>query len=192
MAGGHESLHWLFDEAFADDGELSDYFLAEVQARTAFDSNPLFAAIHEAIYAQHNHSTDWAAEQVLAEFSEFDAQARPLLLTGETIHPFLFEEIHALRPFGPAAHALAGMALDAPLYDIERLSGNEVPVCAAIYTDDMYVDEDLSRQTAARLGNCRVWLTNEFEHNGLHASKRVIRHLFAMEDDLSGFNYLCS
>lgn len=192
MAGGHESLHWLFDEAFADDGELSDYFLAEVQARTAFDSNPLFAAIHEAIYAQHNHSTDWAAEQVLAEFSEFDAQARPLLLTGETIHPFLFEEIRALRPFGPAAHALAGMALDAPLYDIERLSGNEVPVCAAIYTDDMYVDEDLSRQTAARLGNCRVWLTNEFEHNGLHASKRVIRHLFAMEDDLGGFNYLCS
>lgn len=189
MAGGHESLHWLLDEAFADD-DLSDHFLAEVQARTAYDGNPLFAAIHEAIYAQHGQPTDWAAERVLADFPEFDAAARPLLLTGETIHPFLFDEVRALRPFGPAAHALAAMALDASLYDPARLAANEVPVCAAIYTDDMYVDEDLSRRTAASLGNCRVWLTSEFEHNGLRASGRVIRHLFAMEDDLGGFNHM--
>lgn len=191
MAGGQESLHWLLDEAFADDGELSDHFLTEVQARTAYGSNPLFAAIHEAIYAQHGRPTDWAAERVLADFPEFEVQARPLLLTGETIHPFLFEEVSALRPFGPAAHALAAMALDTPLYDPARLAGNEVPVCAAIYSDDMYVDEDLSRRTAASLGNCRVWLTSEFEHNGLRASGRVIRHLFAMENDLGGYNHLC-
>ncbi len=190
MAGGSETIHWLLDEAFADDGELSDHFLAEVQHRTAYQTNPLFAAIHEAIYAQHGCPTDWAAERVLAEFPAFAAPARPLLLTGETIHPFLFDEVRALRPFGPAAHALARLPLDAPLYDPARLAANEVPVWAAIYSDDMYVDEGLSRQAAAGLGNCRVWLTSGYEHNGLRASAQVIRHLFAMENDLDGFNHL--
>ena len=190
MADGPDRLHWLLDEAFGDDGELTDHFLGQVQDRTAYHDNPLFAAIHESIYAQHGRPTGWAAERVLAEFPDFAASARPLLLTGETIHPFLFDEVRALRPFGPAAHALARLPLDAVLYDPARLAASEVPVRAAIYADDMYVDESLSRQTAAALGNCRVWLTNAFEHDGLRASARVIDHLLGMEDGLQGFNHM--
>lgn len=57
-----------------------------------------------------------------------------------------------------------------------------------VYTDDMYVDMNLSLQTAKGLGNCRLWLTNEHEHNGLRASDRVLERLLAMEDGLDGFN----
>ncbi|MTH61817.1 alpha/beta fold hydrolase [Paracoccus litorisediminis] len=188
MSDGFESLHWLLDEAIADDGQLSDSFLGRMRDTTSFDQNPLFAAIHEAIYAQHGQPTDWAAERVLAEFPEFDAANRPLLFTGEMIYPWMFDEIRALRPFAPAAHALARMPMEDALYDLDRLAANDVPVTAAVYTDDMYVDLDLSLQTARSLGNVRMWLTNEFEHNGLRASTRVLERLFDMEDGLDGFN----
>ncbi len=189
MAGGLEALHWLFDEAFADDGHFTDHFLGQIEERTSYRGNPLFAAIHEAIYAQGNMPTLWAAERVLAEHPLFDAGARPLLLTGEMIFPFMFNEIAALRPFGPAAHALAELPMDAPLYDPVRLAANPVPVWAAVYTDDMYVDQTLSLQTARSLGNCRLWQTSEFEHNGLRSSARVFRTLLGMENGLDGFNH---
>ena len=45
----------------------------------------------------------------------------------------------------------------------------------------MYVDADLQLGTAARVGNLRVWVTNEFEHNGLRASQgRVLARLMDM------------
>jgi len=188
MSDGFEALHWMLDEAFAADGQLSDSFLASLREATSFDQNPLFGAIHEAIYAQNGQSTDWAAERVLSEFPEFDATRRPLQLTGEMIYPWMFDEIRALRPFAQAAEALARMPLDAPLYDFARLAANEVPVTAAVYTDDMYVDQGLSLETGRGLGNLRLWITNEFEHNGLRASPKVLEHLFGMEADLAGFN----
>ncbi|MCI2393835.1 alpha/beta fold hydrolase [Aliiroseovarius sediminis] len=187
---GFETLHWLLDEAFAADGEVSDTFLGTVRGMTAFDDNPLFAAIHEQLYAQNGQHTDWAAERVLGEFPQFHADARPLLFTGEMIYPWMLDDIRALRPFADAAKRLAQMPMDAPLYDHARLAGNEVPVWAAVYADDMYVDMNLSMQTARDVGNVRVWLTNEFEHNGLRHSSRVLEHLFAMEGNLDGHQYL--
>ena len=38
----------------------------------------------------------------------------------------------------------------------------------------------LSEETAARIAGMKVWLTNEFEHNGLRASDRVFERLMAM------------
>ena len=187
---GFETLHWLLDEAFAGDGELSDSFLGAVRGMTAFDDNPLFAAIHEQIYAQDGAQTAWAAQRVLGEFPEFHAEARPLLFTGEMIFPWMFDEIRALRPFKAAALRLAETPLHAPLYDFARLAENTVPVWAAVYSDDMYVDMNLSMQTARDVGNVRVWLTNEYEHNGLRYSARVLEKLFSMKDNLDGHAYL--
>lgn len=187
---GFETLHWLLDEALAADGEFSDGFLGHLREMTSFDENPLFAAIHESIYAQDGQRTAWAAERMLAEFPQFDADARPLLFTGEMIYPWMFKDIRALRPFASAVEKLAQMKLDAPLYDFARLKDNDVPVWAAVYGDDMYVDADLSMQTARDMGNVRVWLTNEYEHNGLRHTPCVLEHLFAMEDNLDGHAYL--
>lgn len=42
-----------------------------------------------------------------------------------------------------------------------------MPVEAAVYFDDMYVDAGLSLETAAHVGNVETWVTNEHEHDGL-------------------------
>ena len=89
----------------------------------------------------------------------------------------MFDEIASLRPFAPAAHALA-VREDLPeLYDPARLAVNEVPVDAAVYVEDMYVDTDLSLETAAAVGNVRTWVTNEFEHDGLRTGDVLDRLL---------------
>ena len=40
-----------------------------------------------------------------------------------------------------------------------------------------------SEETAARIAGMKVWLTNEFEHDGLRASDRVFERLLAMRRD---------
>lgn len=189
MSDGFETLHWILDDAFCADGALSDGFLGAVRERTAFEQNPLFAAIHESIYAQGT-PTGWAAERLLDAFPAFREEARPALFTGEMIYPWMFADIRALRPFRAAAEALAAVRLNAPLYDFGRLAANDVPVRAAVYTDDMYVDAELSLRTASAVGNVALWQTSAFEHDGLRQSKAVLEHLLDMEDDLAGNNYL--
>nr|BFE87594.1 hypothetical protein GCM10020093_101950 [Planobispora longispora] len=43
-------------------------------------------------------------------------------------------------------------------------------MAAAVYYDDMYVDERLSMETARAVGNVRAWVTNEWEHDGVRVS----------------------
>jgi hypothetical protein len=101
------------------------------------------------------------------------------------MYPWMFEQIAALRPFAGAANLLAE-AEDWPvLYDRERLAANEVPVLAAVYFDDMYVDAGLSLATAAEVGNVRTWVTSEHEHDGLRtAGEAVLGHLMDMASGL--------
>jgi hypothetical protein len=40
-------------------------------------------------------------------------------------------------------------------------------VAAAVYAEDMYVERAFSEETAARVGAMHVWLTSEYDHNGL-------------------------
>ncbi|QEW24157.1 Proline iminopeptidase (plasmid) [Marinibacterium anthonyi] len=183
MAPGYENVHWLIDEALTgpgDTGPLSDTFLYEVMSRTAFATNPLFAALQETIYAQAGNVSDWAAERARQARPEFGTDRRPLLFTGEMIYPWMFDQIRALRPFRAAADALARRRFDAPFYDLDRLRANAVPVAAVVYHDDMYVDAGLSMDTAASVANLRAWVTNEYEHDGLRADKRVLTRLFDM------------
>ncbi len=171
MGPGFERVHWIVDEAF-DPGsdELSDTFLAEVEAATGFATNPLYAVLHESIYAQSGTgATAWAAQRVRDADPAFATSARPLLFTGEMIYPWMFEQVAALRPFRAAAEALAARDDWGDLYDLGTLAANEVPLEAAVYFDDMFVDSGLSLDTAARVGNARAWVTNEFEHDGLRA-----------------------
>ncbi|AJT42293.1 alpha/beta fold hydrolase [Psychromicrobium lacuslunae] len=169
MKPGFERLHWLLDEAFEADGEsLASGFLEAVQRRTSFRGNPLFAVLQENIYRHGaNGATNWAADREAQRHPDFAADQRPLLFTGEMIYRWMFEEISELAPFRAAADLLAQREQHAPLYDLERLASNEVPVAAAVYFDDMYVDCQLQLETAERVGNLRTWVTNEFEHDGI-------------------------
>jgi hypothetical protein len=101
----------------------------------------------------------------------------PTLFTGEHVFPWMFEEYAALAPLREAAELLAEREWPR-LYDPERLRSNEVPVAAAIYANDMYVERTFSEETAASIGNLRPWLTDEYEHNGLRADgDRVLGRL---------------
>ncbi|MFC8510017.1 alpha/beta fold hydrolase [Streptomyces sp. NPDC057411] len=183
MGDGFERLHWLLDEALDEtgDGGPTDTFLHQVAALTGFTDNPLFAVLHESIYAQGTGPTAWAAERALAAFPEFAEDADPLLLTGETIHPWMFEEVSGLRPFAEAAELLARRTDWPPLYDPARLAANEVPLAAVVYHDDMYVDAGISLGTVRAIGAARAWVTNEWEHDGVSASGgRVLARLMDM------------
>jgi proline iminopeptidase len=134
--------------------------------------------LHESVYAQsHTGPTAWAAQSVRDADPAFAESARPLLMTGEMIYPWMFAEISALRPFEAAAHALAERQHWRDLYDLHRLAENEVPVEAAVYFDDMFVDSALSLETAAHVGNVEPWVTNEFEHDGLRVGDVLSRLL---------------
>jgi len=184
MKPGHERLHWLLDEAF-NGGELSATFLHQVLARTSYSDNPLFAAMQESIYGHGPGATGWAAQAERERHPQFAEDARPLLFTGEMIYPWMFQEIAELRPFHGAVDLLAARDDWPPLYDLDRLAANEVPVAAAVYHDDMYVDAGLQLDTAARVGNTQAWVTNEYEHDGI-GDERVFTRLGQLVRDTGG------
>ncbi|MGA5194313.1 alpha/beta fold hydrolase [Streptomyces exfoliatus] len=178
MGDGFERVHWLLDEAFGADGELSDTFLHQVMSLTGFTGDPLFAVLQESLYGQGAGPTGWAASRALAALPEFAEDADPLLLTGEMMYPWMFREIAGLRPFADAADLLAARTDWPRLYDPHRLAANKVPLAAIVHHDDMYVDAGLSLRTAREIGATRVWVTNEWEHDGLSASGgRVLARL---------------
>ncbi|MFF3342158.1 alpha/beta fold hydrolase [Streptomyces flavidovirens] len=178
MGGGFERVHWLLDESLDARGELTDIFLHQVMDLIGFTDNPLFAVMQETLYGQGDKPTGWAASRAMTGFPEFAEDADPFLLTGEMIYPWMFREIKGLRPFADAADLLAERTDWSPLYDPRRLAANRVPLAAIVYHDDMYVDAELSLRTARDVGATRVWVTNEWEHDGVTASgDRVLSRL---------------
>jgi len=173
QSNGSHSLHYLLEDPFAGD-ELSDAFRYAVMTELTFSAAPLYALLHEPCYAQ-GAATRWSAQRVRAEFAEFDpgpaiAGAAPLFFTGEMIYPWMIDADPVLRPLREAADILAERADWPPLYDPSRLAANEVPVAAAVYYNDMYVDRELSMQTAQAIRGLRTWVTSEYEHDGLRVS----------------------
>jgi len=184
MGDGSARLHWLLDEALDRDGGLSATFLHQVANLTAFTDNPLFVVLQESIFGHHGQATGWAADRAMADHPEFAEDADPLLLTGEMVYPWMFEDVAGLRPYAEAVHLLAERTDWPDLYDPARLAANRVPVAAVVYHDDMYVDAALSLRTARSVGALRVWVTNEWEHDGVTASGgRVLARLMDLAAD---------
>ncbi|GAA2434638.1 alpha/beta fold hydrolase [Streptomyces macrosporus] len=179
-----DALHYLLETAFVPGPggpELSDTFLRGVESAVSFAPHPLYAVLHEAIYAQGGRPTAWSAHRVREEFPAFDAsRGGPLRLTGEMIYPWHFEEDPALVPLRDAAHLLAERVDWPPLYDLDRLADNRVPVVAAVYHDDMYVDREHSLRTAAHVRGLRPWITNAHAHDGVRVDASVFDRLLAM------------
>jgi hypothetical protein len=180
MSDGFERVHWLLDEAWHGH-ELSDVFRHGVLTLTGHLDGPLFP-LQEYIFGQPGSgATAWAAERALAQHPEFGEHHDPLLFTGEMFFRWMFDEVRALRPFRGAADLLAAYDDWGPLYDLDRLAANEVPVLAAVFHDDMYVDAGLQLETARHVGNVRPWVTNEYEHDGLRKDgARVLGRLMDM------------
>ena len=185
MSDGFETLHYLLEEAFVTqpDGQwvLNWNFLQHVEQHQSFDTNPIYAVLHEACYTQGSASA-WSAHRLLGEFPAFALDTEgPLLFTGEMVYPWMLDDYAQLRPLRGAAQLLAHTADWPELYDVERLRQNTVPVAAAVYYDDMYVHREFSEETAREVPNIKLWVTNEYEHNGLRADgAAVLGRLLAM------------
>ncbi|MFC8227954.1 alpha/beta fold hydrolase [Streptomyces sp. NPDC057287] len=179
-----DSLHYLLETAFTGGARgpaLTDTFLRGVDAAVSFAERPLYAALHEPIYAQGPHPTAWSAHRVRQEFPAFESgRGGPVRFTGEMVYPWHFEEDPALVPLRGAAEALAARTDWPALYDLSRLAANEVPVVAAVYHDDMYVDREQSLATAGAVRGLRVWVTPDHAHDGVRADAAVFDRLLAM------------
>lgn len=190
-SGGFETIHYLLEEAFVTGGdgepEINWSFLIGFEHQQAFDSNPIYALLHEACYTQADAS-NWSAQRVMGEFPQFAldtpdsrGDVTPVLFTGEMIYPWMFEQYPQLKALRPAAEILARKRDWPRLYDVETLRNNRVPVAAAVYYNDMYVPREFSEETAQQVPNLKLWVTSEYEHNGLRADgARIVDRLLAM------------
>ena len=169
-SNGYEQVHYLLESAFVEGRngpEISYYFLRNFENSLHFDTNPIFAILHEAIYCQGSAS-NWSAQRVLAGFPQFEiSRDRPVYFTGEMIYPWMFDEIGGLKPLQECAEILAAKADWPDLYHIEQLQQNRVPVAAAVYYNDMYVELGLSEKSASQIQGIKLWVTNEHEHSAL-------------------------
>ncbi len=181
---GFEGVHYLLEDAFVAGPagrELSYTFLHAFEARFGFETNPIYLLLHEPEFCQ-GEASRWSAERMRAAFPEFDlAPDRPVLFTGEMVYPWMTEEYEALRPLQACAEILAEKADWPRLYDLDVLRANTVPVAAAVYLEDIYVESAYQQETATFIPGVRAWITNEYEHNALRADgERLLDRLLGM------------
>lgn len=164
-----EEIHYLLEEAFVRVGDremVSHTFLRGLQANIPFDTNPIFAILHEAIYGQGS-ATSWACDAVQKERYQHFENYDDFHFYGEMVFPWMFDEISELRGMKDAADLLASYQDWPALYDQEVLSRNTVPTACAVYANDMFVNAKFSRETVDFVPNMKAWYTSEYEHCGM-------------------------
>ncbi|GBF98668.1 proline iminopeptidase [Raphidocelis subcapitata] len=195
---GHRGAVPLLESFFDPDGGLSPAFARAFESWMPWETNPIYAILHEAIYCQGAQSR-WAAHRVRGErefaaaFDAAGAAARgdPVNFTGEMVYPWMFEDFAALRPYKAAAEVLAAKSDWGQLYDTEALSSNAVPTAAALYLEDMYVDYALAQESAEHVRGLRIWATNEYKHSGIRDDgSRILDRLLGMARDMILLEYL--
>lgn len=192
FGGSFERLHYMLERVWdpvlvpGAKKHISYYFLKAFDNWIDFDTNPLYALMHESIYCQGSASR-WSAHKIRGEYEgAFDPikaakGRRTVYFTGEMVFPWMFDEIQALRKFKEAAHLLANKEDWPALYDVNKLRNNQVPVAAAVYFEDMFVNFKIAMETASEIAGIRAWVTNEYTHSGLRDSgSQVFEQLLGM------------
>ncbi len=168
--------------------------LSAIENLLDFDETVLYALLHEAIYCERQAS-QWAAKRVAQSLPDFDwvydsawhrsiKEGTPIYFSGEMIYPFMFETYPELQKLRDVANILAEYKDWPELYDPAQLARNEVPVYAATYTDDMYVNFGLVQETLGKVKNCKQFITNMMYHNAIKSkADEVLKSLFALRDD---------
>ncbi|WP_407676536.1 alpha/beta fold hydrolase [Photobacterium obscurum] len=187
-SGANSAMYYLLEGAFVQVGgkeQLSYSFLNSMLAEQSYQTNPIYAILHESIYCQ-GAASNWAAHRVRAEYSQYQFEVgTDFCFTGEMVYPWMFEQLECLKPLKEAAEILAEKTDWPQLYNPEQLAKNTVPFVAAVYVEDMYVEFDFSSETLAQVANSRAWMTNEYEHNGLRADgERILDKLISLADEL--------
>ncbi|QIR14191.1 alpha/beta fold hydrolase [Shewanella aestuarii] len=177
MEQGPEAVYYLIEQALIETAqgvEVNPLFLHQFSQFLDYNTNPIFALLHESIYCQQNASK-WSAHRVRDQYPQFHYKVnKPLLFTGEMIYPWMFTQFEQLKPLAAAADLLAAKKDWPQLYNLEQLANNTVPVAAAIYSEDMFVEMQYSLETTKQVANLKYWLTSEYEHNGIRMDGEYI------------------
>ena len=174
--------------------ELPQLFLLGVEsAQQGFETNPIYWMLHESIYCDgesdrsYGGASQWAAERVQATLGdEWNYKCRleeggpPILLTGEMVYSWMGDDYAWLRDLKPAAELLAKKTDWSRLYDEDGLISSQASCAALVSYDDIYVERAFSEETASLLSECRLWISNEFQHSGLRDQPEVFDKLLAM------------
>jgi pimeloyl-ACP methyl ester carboxylesterase len=184
MSNGFEQVHYMLEEAFLGstaDRQIGYPFLRDFENSLWFETNPIYAILQESIYCEEAAS-NWSAERVRREYAEFEiTRDQPVFFTGEMVYPWMFDEYKYLQPLKEAAEILATYDGWPRLYDKSTLQSNTVPCGGVIYYNDMYVERTLSEETARNIRGIKLWVTSEYEHNGLRADgEKVLGRLLGM------------
>ncbi|MEX3071425.1 alpha/beta fold hydrolase [Vibrio alginolyticus] len=177
------TYYWLESALIEVNGkpQLRYEFLSDMLAQQNFQTNPIYAILHESIYCQ-GFASNWSAHRARQSHKAFNYEkGKSFYFTGEMVFPWMFDQYVNLKPLKEAAELLARKDDWSPLYDESQLKKNKVPVSCAVYADDMFVEMDISRETLSMMPNSKAWITNEYEHNGLRADgERILDTLIAM------------
>ncbi|KAH6897083.1 Alpha/Beta hydrolase protein [Thelonectria olida] len=176
-------------------GFLTRASLAILEGFTPFDTNIIYAIIHEAIYCDGpGTASNWAAYRVGQASDSFawlkpdfsvSPSDGPLNFSGEMVFPLHFETYPELVALRAVSEELAKRDDWPALYDQEALAKNTVPVYAASYVDDMYVDYEFAKDTAKLVKGTKTFETNVMYHSALRArSEEVLQNLFNLRDDV--------
>jgi len=193
FSGGLDNVHDIVLRASYDIenfGHITRPSLSAIDRATSFDDHLLYAILHEPIYSSGpNTAPAWSANRILASYPEFSPDRPedqgPIYLTGEMVFPWMFEDYAELRKLTDVAERVAADEDWSVLFDEEQLARSKVPVFAAAYVEDMYVDFGLSMQTAERIRGCRVFTTNVMFHDAIRSRMdEVVRQAFALRDDV--------
>jgi pimeloyl-ACP methyl ester carboxylesterase len=195
--GGIDNVHDIVFRMKSDINQFSSITrptLSAFESLLPFDDTVLYAVLHEAIYCERQAS-QWAAQRVGLALKDFDwihggypynniTEGKPIYFSGEMIFPFMFEAYPELQKLRHVADILAEYKDWPELYDPVQLAKNEVPVYAASFVDDMYVDFGLVQETLKKVKNCKQFITNTMYHNAISTkTDEVLKNLFALRDD---------
>ncbi|KAK3310564.1 Alpha/Beta hydrolase protein [Chaetomium strumarium] len=201
--GGLDDVHSLVLRLATDLDQFGFFTrasLAAFEAQIAFDTHPIYAILHEAIYCRNAKGaapSNWAAYRVGRDLPQFSwlvdprtacastPESQPLYFSGEMVFPFHVTDSPELKRIAEAVEILAQTTeWGDDLYDEEQLRRNEVPVYAVSYIDDMYVDFEFARETAALVRGIKVLETNGWYHDAVRSkAEDVLTELFKLRDD---------
>lgn len=195
--GGIDNLHGIIlrmRSNWQQFGFITRPTLSAIESLLDFDDTVIYSLLHEAIYCE-KRASKWAAERVAQSFTQYfwvtapllekgEWQNHPLLFSGEMIFPFMFKTYPELEKLQEVAEILAEYEDWPDLYDTAQLARNEVPIYAASFTEDMYVDYGLVQNTLKNVKNCKQLVTNMMYHDAIRSkTDEVLKGLFALRDD---------
>ncbi|KAK5046364.1 hypothetical protein LTR84_008165 [Exophiala bonariae] len=195
--GGFDTVHNAVLRANNDldmFGFLTRPTLSALEGFPNFDDHVLYALVHGPLYAQGTKS-NWVFDRVISEHefsSDFahrlekseDRDGAKQYFTGEMVFKSVFDDHIELHNLRDAAELLEQKTDWPSLYNVDQLSKNNVPVYAAVFVDDMYVDFGFSSDTAKTIQGCKTFVTNVMYHDAVRSkTAEVLKGVFDLRDD---------